>query len=70
MWFKLLYFMRIFDNTSYLIRMIICVIIDMKTFLLILFVTIAAFGDSFYAISKANPNDESGEPDTPNPRFI
>ena len=51
---KLLYFMRIFRSTSYLIRMIICVIADMKIFILLLLTTILAFGDAFQTIAKAN----------------
>jgi len=38
MWLKLLYFLRIFEHTGYLIRMIIEVVADMRFFLLILFV--------------------------------
>jgi hypothetical protein len=58
MWFKLLYFMRIFRNTSYLIRMIITVIYDMRSFLLLLFITIIAFGDSWLSISLGNVEEE------------
>ena len=54
MWFKFLYFLRIFNSTGYLIRMIFEVVKDMRSFFLILFITIAAFGDSFVRISKAN----------------
>lgn len=54
MWFRLLYFLRLFSNTSYLISMIVQVIIDMRHFLLIIFITIVAFGDSLLAISLTN----------------
>ena len=54
MWLKLLYFLRIFKNTGYLIRMIIEVIYDMRSFLLVLLITIAAFGDSMLTISQGN----------------
>jgi hypothetical protein len=62
MWFKFLYFLRIFKSTGYLIRMIVEVIKDMKNFFLVLFITIAAFGDAFLRISLANKItvDESG----------
>jgi len=54
MWLKLLYFMRIFSNTGYLIRMIIIVIRDMKSFLLVLLIGLVAFGDTFLSIAKGN----------------
>jgi hypothetical protein len=53
-WFKFLYFLRIFKSTSSLIRMI-----DIKYFLLILFVTIMAFGDAFGVIARNNPPIDS-----------
>jgi len=54
MWFKLLYFLRIFKDTGYLIRMIIEVVADMRFFLLILFVSQIAFGNAIYMIALAN----------------
>jgi hypothetical protein len=54
MWFKFLYFLRIFKNTGYLIRMIIEVCYDMRHFFLVLLITVIAFGHSFYIISLAN----------------
>jgi len=63
MWFKLLYFMRIFQNTGYLIRSIVEVISDMRYFLFVLLIAIAAFGHSFLAISVANINDEENKKD-------
>ncbi len=50
-WLKLLYFLRIFKNTGYYIRTIIEVIVDIKYFLLMLLLTIVAFGDSMRQIS-------------------
>jgi hypothetical protein len=67
MWFKFLYFLRVFQPTGYLIRMIIEVIFDMKYFFLLLLITIAAFGDSFLRIATANPDEEDEEGN--NPRF-
>jgi hypothetical protein len=43
---------------GYLIRMIIEVVIDMKNFFLVLFITLAAFGDSFLKLSLANENEK------------
>ena len=54
MWMKLLYFMRIFRHTGYLIRMLIEVLGDMSTFLLVLLITLTAFGDAFLKMSLAN----------------
>jgi hypothetical protein len=63
MWFKLLYFLRLFSSTSYLIHMIIQVVIDMRHFLLVLFITIIAFGDSLLQISLTNAEefDDNGD---------
>jgi len=58
MWLKLLYIMRIFKATGYLIRMIIDVIADMGIFLLLLLITIFAFGDSLLTLSYGNAEDE------------
>jgi len=54
MWLKFLYFFRIFEQTSYLIRMIVEVVIDMRHFLLVLFVTIIGFGNAFLVLSLGN----------------
>jgi hypothetical protein len=50
MWLKLLYFMRINKHTGYLIRMIVKVIFGMRSFLIVLFITIIAFGDAFVSL--------------------
>ena len=54
MWMKLLYFLRIFENTSYLIRMITNVLWDMRVFLLILFLFYFAFGEAFNRINETS----------------
>jgi hypothetical protein len=53
-WLKFLYFLRIFQGTGYLIKTIIAVVLDMRYFLLILLLTMVAFGDSFRAMSTSN----------------
>lgn len=58
MWFKFLYFLRIFRSTGYLIRMIFEVIKDMKNFFIVLLLTIAAFGNSFSTIALGNVDPE------------
>lgn len=57
MWFKLLYFLRIFTSTGYLIGMLFEVVKDMRHFFLVLLVTIITFGSSFLAISLGNEDD-------------
>lgn len=57
LWMRLLYFLRIFDETGFLIRAIIAVVNDMKFFLLILMITMLAFGDSFLVMSQSNSDD-------------
>ena len=54
LWLKFLYFLRIYQGTGYLIKTIIAVVMDMRYFLFILFLTMMAFGDSFRAISSSN----------------
>jgi len=53
LWIKFLYFFRIFQSTGYLIRIIIEVVIDMRHFLLIVLLTIIAFGDAMRSISTS-----------------
>lgn len=57
MWFKFLYFFRIFKNFGYLTRLIIIVINDMKTFLFVMFFTIVAFSDSLLTLSNGNKGE-------------
>ena len=62
LWFRFLYFLRIFDGTGFLIRAILAVIVDMKYFFLILMITIIAFGDSFKVMSLANSDKDAFVP--------
>jgi hypothetical protein len=50
-WLKFLYFLRIFESTGYLIRIIIQVCIDMRFFLGLLLLTFIAFGNAMYNIN-------------------
>ncbi|CDW71088.1 wd-40 repeat protein [Stylonychia lemnae] len=54
MWIKLLYFLRIFKSTGYLIRLIVEVVTDMGIFLLVLLITLTAFGDCLLRLSLSN----------------
>eukprot|EP00347_Sterkiella_histriomuscorum_P013502 403364473 len=58
MWLKILYILRIFKSTGYLIRAIVEVIFDMVIFLFILFLTVITFGDSFLRLSYGNKDEE------------
>jgi len=60
LWMRLLYFLRIFDTTGFLIRAIIQVMSEMKYFMMILMIAYFAFGDSYKVISLANPNVSEG----------
>jgi hypothetical protein len=51
-----------------MIKMIIEVVVDMRYFLLILFLTVMGFGEAFLALS--NSNDEAGQFITPNNFWI
>ena len=61
MWIKLIYFLRLFKSFAYLIRMIIRVIVDMGPFLVIMFITIVAFAESFLIISNTIVDDPTTE---------
>jgi hypothetical protein len=52
LWLKLLYFLRIYRSTGYLVRMIVQVIQEMKVFLLFLLITILAVSDSQISIQE------------------
>lgn len=59
MWFKVLNFLRMHEETGYYIRMILQVTSDMTVFMFVLLFTILGFADAMYTISRANkPNTE------------
>jgi len=58
MWFKFLYFFRIFKAFGYFTRLIFDVISDMSTFLVVLLITILAFSDTLLTISNGNEEHE------------
>ena len=53
-WLKLFYFGRIFSSTATIIRIVIEITYDMKYFLLVLLLSIAAFGNWFYILARNN----------------
>ena len=50
LWIKLFYFLRVFESTSRLIRMIIEIVNDMKNFLIVLLIGIVGFSSGFYVL--------------------
>ena len=57
MWAKLLYFLRIFKSTGYLVRMLTDVVWDMKIFLFILAIVYLAFSESFMRLSETSDEE-------------
>mmetsp|Transcript_33818 Transcript_33818/g.32924 ORF Transcript_33818/g.32924 Transcript_33818/m.32924 type:complete len:191 (+) Transcript_33818:1407-1979(+) len=53
-WFRLLYFFRIFRGTGYYIRMVIEVIIDLGNFMIIFVIVVVAFGHSYLILERNN----------------
>lgn len=56
-WFKLLYFLRIFKSTGYLVRTMIQVMFDMRIFLVVLFIIFFGFADAFATLSTGSDKD-------------
>ena len=52
MWLKFLYFLRLFDATGYLIRIVLNMVWDMKIFIMILFIVQMGFGEAFLRLSE------------------
>lgn len=57
MWLKLLYFFRINKQAGYLIRMLFKVIFGMRTFLVVLLITIIAVADAQISLYKSDDKD-------------
>lgn len=57
-WFKFLYFFRIFRNFGHLIQTIIEVLIDMRVFLVILFCSILAFSGTYFILAQNNEGED------------
>jgi hypothetical protein len=50
LWLKVLNYLRIFKPTRFFIKMIIEMFIDIKSFLIVFFIAIFAFADTFYVL--------------------
>jgi hypothetical protein len=57
-WFKLLYFFRVFRVYGHLIKTIVQVLIDMKVFVVILFMSLLAFSGTFFILAQNNEGDD------------
>lgn len=57
MWAKFLYFLRIYPQTGYLIRMLTDVIYGMRVFLLILLFVYFGFGEAFLRIAEMSDQE-------------
>jgi len=58
LWIKFFYYLRIYNPTSYLIRIVVSVLADMVTFLGVLLVVVLAFSDTFYTLSNYYANGD------------
>lgn len=52
LYFKIFYYLRIFFETGYLVRMIIEIVIDMQNFVVVLLMAIMAFANSYYILGR------------------
>lgn len=59
MWFKLLGFLRLQKDFAYMIKILLSVGQDSATFMVILALTLMAFTDAMYTISRAMPADSA-----------
>ena len=58
MWLKAFYFLRIFEATASLVRMIVEITADMKYFLVMLMLAVLAFANAFYILRVGEPDTE------------
>ena len=62
MWLKFLYFLRLFETTSHLVRVIFNMFWEMKKFIGILFIFYMAFGEAFLRLSEKTEVAEGEDP--------
>lgn len=58
---KIFYFMRIFGSTAFFVRMIIEMFLDIKIILLIFFISIFAFSNSYFVLNFAQNENAPDE---------
>ena len=61
MWWKFFYYLRLFDSTAALVRMLLQIGSDMTTFTFVLFIAICAFTNSFFILHNNRFCDGEGE---------
>lgn len=59
LWVKMFYFLRVFETTSRLIRMIIEIVNDMTNFLIVLTIGILGFSGGFYILQQGTSSAEN-----------
>ena len=69
-WIKLMYYVRMFKQTSYLVRTAVVGISDLGPFMLICFIGCLAFGDAFYVASKYHKKFKFDESETYFPDYV
>ena len=57
MWIKIFYFLRIFRSTGFFVNMFMEITLYMRTFLLLYFIILAAFGCSFFIMTHSHEED-------------
>jgi hypothetical protein len=62
MWLKFLYFLRLFESTSHLVRVIFNMFWEMRTFIGVLFIFYMAFGEAFLRLSEKTEVLEGEDP--------
>ena len=60
-WVKILMYLAVFKNTRYFIKMIIEVIVEIKTFILILGISLFAYGQIIYSANVINQQTDANE---------
>lgn len=58
LYLKFFYFLRIFDRTAYLIRIITKITDDIKYFLFIFLIALFGFGNGFLILARSNSDPE------------
>ena len=57
LWVRVFYLLRVFPDTAYLVSMITYIILDMRFFLLALFLAVCAFANAYYILGRNSEED-------------
>jgi hypothetical protein len=58
MWLKLLYFLRLFEGTNHLVRVLFNVAWETKSFIMVLCIVYMAFGEAFLRLAEKSPTPD------------